>query len=75
LSAFDAVVAIATVRNPELTDGLGTPDPVEAWVSVGLLLTALAVSILVPAIGYSALLRLLLDEPVSRLVRRRQSSE
>ena len=60
-------------HRPDLTDGLGYPDPLDAWVNVGLLLLALAISLLLPAIGYAALLLLLLDGQVSRRIRRRQS--
>jgi uncharacterized membrane protein len=66
---FLGLAELVVVRKPELTDGLGNPDPTEAWINVGILLVALAVSVLIPAIGYFALFLLALDRPVSRVVK------
>ncbi len=69
---FLGLAEVVVVRKPELTDGLGNPDPTEAWINVGILLVALAVSVLIPAIGYLALLLLLLDRPVSWVIKGRR---
>jgi uncharacterized membrane protein len=71
---FLGLAELVVVRKPELTDGLGIPDPAEAWINVGLLLAAMAVSVLIPAVGYFALLLLVLDRPVSRAIRGRGPS-
>ena len=68
---FLGMAELVIVRKPELTDGLGRPDPMEAWINVGLLLVALAVSVLIPTIGYFALLLLLLDRPVYWVIKGR----
>jgi uncharacterized membrane protein len=67
---FLGLAELVTLQNPELSDGMGRPDPLLAWINVGLLLVALVVSLLLPAIGYAALLLLMLDGRVAHLWRR-----
>jgi uncharacterized membrane protein len=68
--AFLGAAELVTLHHPELTDGLGRPDPLLAWINVALLLVALVVSLLIPAIGYAALLVLVLDSSVASVWRR-----
>lgn len=63
-----ALSDVVVQRHPEITDGQGLPDAVNAGVNVVLLLVALALTLAVPSLGYYPLLLLALDTTVLRLV-------
>lgn len=67
-----AVGLIARVlqQNPGLSDGDGLPSAAPAFVSAGLLVLALVLSLATPATSYYPLLLLLLEAPLRRLRQR-----
>lgn len=65
-----ALADLVVQRHPEITDGEGMPDALDAGVNVALLLVALTLTLAVPPLGYYPMLLLLLDTSVLRVVTR-----
>jgi uncharacterized membrane protein len=55
---------------PSIRDSDDVPDPVVPWVTAGMFVVALAVTLAAPATGYYPLLLLLLTDVVVKLLRR-----
>jgi uncharacterized membrane protein len=65
-----ALVEMSMRRHPELSDAAQPPAVAGAWVNVGLLVLAAALSLAVPALSYYPLLLLLADDLVLGVGRR-----
>lgn len=79
IALSEACIGVAmnvTRRHPETTDPtLALPEATGAWVTVVLLLAGLALSLAVPALGYSPLLLLVAGRPLrDEFTRRRRHS-
>jgi uncharacterized membrane protein len=75
-AAFLAAVTLGGVlmvarRHPEVTDeGMAVGDHLHAWVTATLIAIGLALSLVWPRLSYLPLLLLMLDDQISRLIRR-----
>jgi uncharacterized membrane protein len=65
-----ALIGVTILRHPEITDGSEQPAIATAWVNVGLLVLAAALTLAFPALSYYPLLLLLADNLVVGFGRR-----
>lgn len=70
-----AVIGETARRHPNILDPDDTAsDPAAAWLTMGLLIAGLVISLVIPALSYYPLLLLVVGHPLQDLVRRRRAA-